>query len=272
MIRRTRLDLEPLEGRSLLSGLAYSLTTNQASYQPGQPVEMTFRETNVSSQPVTVQDGPSIDGFTVSRDGAVVWRSNAGINPLFIRLETLQPGQSLTLAATWDGIPTGGSAPISGTFVISNQLGPQAATTVTISGSTAPSPAPKGQAPPTPDPPGVNPPATSSLALSVKTDHPTYRSGHPVRIMMTLHNVGHSPVELAPNSDADGFTVLRGSTEIWHWARPVTRRLKPGHSLKLTAVWDGRPGQADMTLAPGMYTIEAVEGGESGSTTVRIIA
>ena len=56
---------------------------------------MTFRETNTSSQPVTVQDGPSIDGFTVSRDGAVVWRSNAGINPLYIRLVTLQDGSML---------------------------------------------------------------------------------------------------------------------------------------------------------------------------------
>ena len=95
---------------SPLGPVAYSLTTDQSVYQPGQPVEMTFRATNVSSQPVTVEDGPSIDGFTASRDGAVVWRSNAGINPLYIRLETLQPGQSLTLTATWDGIPNGGSA------------------------------------------------------------------------------------------------------------------------------------------------------------------
>ena len=77
MIRRTRLNLEPLEGRSLLSGLAYSLTTDQSAYLPGQPVEMTFQETNVSSQPVTVQEGPSIDGFTVSQDGAESWMSRS---------------------------------------------------------------------------------------------------------------------------------------------------------------------------------------------------
>jgi hypothetical protein len=232
---------------------------------------MTFQETNVSSQPVTVEDGPSIDGFTVSRDGAVVWRSNAGINPLFIRLETLQPGQSLSLAATWDGVPTGGSAPVSGTFVISDQLAPQAATaTVTISGSAASSPAPPVMDPP----PGPAPPiaGSSSLALSVKTNHPSDRIGQPIRIMMTLHNLGHRPVELAPDSSADGFTVLRGPTEIWHRARPATRRLLPGHSIKLVAVWDGKPGPADAALAPGVYTIEAVEGGQSGSTTVRIIA
>ncbi len=271
----------------MLSGLSYSLTTNQAVYQPGQSVEMTFQETNISSQPVTVEDGPSIDGFTVAEGGTVVWRSNAGINPMFIMLETLQPGQSLTRTATWDGIPMGGSAPVSGTFVISDQLDPHAATaTVTISGSTSPSTPPSGQSgqsPPSSTPPGVNPPVTdpppgstppvagsSPVALSVKTNHPTYRSGDRVRMTVTLHNVGRSPVDLAPNSNADGFTVLQGSTEIWRSARPVSRRLEPGHSMKLTAVWNGTSGQADATIAPGVYTIEAVEGDESGSTTVRI--
>jgi hypothetical protein len=271
MMRRTRPNIEPLEGRSLLSGLAYSLTTNQADYQVGQPVEMTFRATNVSSQPVTVGEGPSIDGFTVAEGGSVVWRSNAGINPLYIALDTLQPGQSLTLTASWDGVPTGGSAPASGTFVISNQLAPQAATAmVTISGSTPPSPAPPVTAPPPTSAPPVAGP--SPIALSVATNHPTYRRGHPVHMTVTLHNVGQSPVDLTPDSDLDGFTVLQGSTEVWHLARPISRRLEPGHSIKLRAVWDGRPGPADATIAPGTYTIEAIEGGESSSTTIRIIS
>jgi hypothetical protein len=267
MIQRTRPNVEPLEGRALLSSLAYSLTTDQSVYQPGQPVAMTFRETNVSSQPVTVQDGPSIDGFIVSHDGAVVWRSNAGINPLYIRLETLQPGQSLTLTATWDGVPDGSSAPVPGQFVISNQLEPQAATaTITIA---APGSLP-GQAPPTPDDPGVAPPAASSLELSVATNHRAYRVGHPVRITMILHNAGHTPVDLAPGSIADGFTVLEGTTPIWHRARPASRRIEPGRSIRLTAVWDGKPGQTVAAIAPGIYTIEAVADGESASTTIRI--
>lgn len=274
MMRRTRPELEPLEGRSLLSGLSYSLTTDQASYQPGQPVEMTFRATNVSSQPITVEEGPSIDGFTVSRgDGTVVWRSNAGINPMFIALDVLQPGQSLSLSATWDGIPNGGNAPATGTFVISDQLAPTAATaTVTISDSA--STAPPGENPPVADPPPVSvPPGTGSspVALSVTTNHPTYRSGHPVRMTVTLRNTGHSPVDLASGANGDGFTVLEGSTAIWHAARPLSRKLAAGRSIKLTAVWDGKPGQADAAIAPGVYTIEAVEGGESGSTTVRIV-
>jgi hypothetical protein len=89
MARRTRLNLEPLEGRSLLSAIAYSLTTDQSTYQPGQPIEMTFQETNESGRTISVEDGPSIDGFTAAQDGTTVWRSNAGANPMFILLGEL---------------------------------------------------------------------------------------------------------------------------------------------------------------------------------------
>jgi hypothetical protein len=115
----------------LLSGLASSLTNDHSAYQPGQPVEMTFQETNVSGHPVVVEDGPSNNGFIVRRDrqgDAMVWQSNAGINPDRIRRDILQPGQSLTLRATWGGIPTGGSAPVAGRFVISDQLDSNGAT------------------------------------------------------------------------------------------------------------------------------------------------
>jgi hypothetical protein len=286
MKRRTHLNLEMLEGRALLSGVAYSLTTNQSVYQPGQPIEMTFQETNVSDHAISVGDGPSIDGFTVVQGGAVVWRSNAGINPLFIRLDPLQPGQSLTLTATWDGVPTGGSSPSSGTFVIDNQLNPQAASaTVTIAGSTSPSSNPT---PPKPTPRPVNPvatapapvsaspaPGSSSIAVTVSTDHPTYRKGHQVRMTLTLQDVGNSPVVLPINS-ADRFTVLKGSTAVWSSARIVSGvgsvSLEPGQSITATALWNGRAKQAGVTITPGTYTLQASDEGYSGSTTFRIIS
>jgi Intracellular proteinase inhibitor len=315
MTRRTRLNLEILEGRSLLSALAYSLTTNQSTYEPGQPIEMTFSETNESGRSISVGEGPSIDGFNVTQDGTTVWRSNAGANPMYILLKTLAPGQSLTLTATWNGIPTGGSSPMSGQFVITNQLNPEGAratATITAPGSTPPSstgqqpttpttptpapvapivtdPAPVstpvGTAPisvpsPTPTPGGsqTTPPTTGSVpdpspvALSIGMNHPTYRKGHPVRMTATLHNAGDSAVQLTPNSSADGFTLLEGSTVVWHTARTDSGTLKPGHSVKLTAVWNGRLHQPGATLAPGTYTIEAVEGNDSGSSTFRITA
>ncbi len=64
MRRRTYFSVEPLEGRALLSGLSYSLTTNAATYQIGQPIQIRFTETNTSTQPVTVEVSPS--EFTIS--------------------------------------------------------------------------------------------------------------------------------------------------------------------------------------------------------------
>jgi hypothetical protein len=81
--------------------------------------------------------------------------------------------------------------------------------------------------------------------------HPTYRKGHPVRMTATLHNVGDGAVNLTPNSTADGFTLLEGSTVVWHAARTGSGTLKPGHSVKLTAVWNGRLHQPGAALAPG---------------------
>ena len=64
MRRGTFFSVEPLEGRGLLSGLSYSLTTNAATYQVGQPIQMKLTETNTSTQPVAVEVSPS--DFTIS--------------------------------------------------------------------------------------------------------------------------------------------------------------------------------------------------------------
>ncbi len=300
MKRRICPKLEILEGRSLLSGLVASLTTNQSVYQPGQPIVMTFQETNASSQAVDVDNGPSIDGFMVSHDGDVVWRSNAGINPMFIVRETLQPGQSLTLTATWDGIPTGGTAAVPGQYLIANQLNPLAATaTVTISGpgSTPSSPSGPGgggsdpvsstvgdkgptslPAPrdPQPDPPSAMPAGASSpVALSVTTHLPTYRAGHRVRMTLRLRNEGDHPIVFTPGASETGFTVLEGNTPIWHSTGEASglhaRRLRPGQSIQVRAIWDGRPDLAGAALAPGSYTIEATADGQTAVSTLRII-
>jgi hypothetical protein len=76
MSRETRPRVEGLENKALLSGLSVSLTTDKSSYQAGQPISMTLTETNMSNQPITVEDGPSTDGFFVTHDGVTVWSSN----------------------------------------------------------------------------------------------------------------------------------------------------------------------------------------------------
>ena len=46
MTRRTALMVEPLETRALLSGTSVSVTTDQSTYQVGQPVQITVTDTN----------------------------------------------------------------------------------------------------------------------------------------------------------------------------------------------------------------------------------
>ncbi len=122
MRRSRRLVLETLEGKVLLSaitppiafvsppiiapvsqGLVVKLSTDHQVYRRGQPVVITLTETNTSQHDITVTSGPSVDGFFVTHDGRKVWASNAGLQPMFILVRTLAPGQSITQSATWNG-------------------------------------------------------------------------------------------------------------------------------------------------------------------------
>jgi hypothetical protein len=128
MRRQSLPSVESLEGRALLSNLAYSVTTDKSSYAPGQPVQLTFTETNVGSQNVNIGWGPSIDGFEVSHSGVTIWASNEGVNPDFVALQTLTPGQSYTLHATWNGQQDEGTATTpGGTYTVTNELAPASA-------------------------------------------------------------------------------------------------------------------------------------------------
>jgi hypothetical protein len=123
---RRRLHLETLEARSLLSGLTFSLTTDESTYQVGQTIQITFTETNTSTQPVTVAVAPA--DFTVSQGAYAIWQSDPNNENQSPTSETLQPGQSLTQSASWDGttpdlFDDAPASPINfwGTFVVSNQ-------------------------------------------------------------------------------------------------------------------------------------------------------
>ena len=185
MARRRPLHVECLENKTLLS---VSLTTNASSYQVGQSVQITFTETNDTSRPLTIAEGPSNDGFVIRQNGRTIWRSNAGINPMFLVADTLQPGQSLTLSGTWDGIPNVGSstrAGLTGTFVVSDQLNPTASATFQInSSSSAPSPtAPSGSntasGPTSPNPqlPTTTVPVNPTSPTPTAPENPTLISG-----------------------------------------------------------------------------------------------
>ena len=161
MRHTTRLAVEPLETKVLLSGLtamgsdlARSIATDRTSYRVGQPVVITLTETNVSDHDVTTYHGPGSDGFIASWGGLAVWRSNPGPQPLFVAVEILHPNQSSTLHATWNGRsnlgspgdPSRAGPPVQGIFVIRNQRAPDGpAATVTIGGTQITPPRPPGR-------------------------------------------------------------------------------------------------------------------------------
>ena len=129
-----RPGVERLETLQLLSNVSLTLSADQSHYAPGTPAQLTLTVTDVGSQNVTFDEGPSGDGFNVSQGSSTVWRSNAGINAMFLREVTLTPGQSTTIQATWDGHPNDGAGDPStalptGTFQVQSQ--------VSIDGTTA---------------------------------------------------------------------------------------------------------------------------------------
>lgn len=84
-------------------------------------------------------------------------------------------------------------------------------------------------------------------------------------------------MSLTPNTSTDGITVSLGSTVVWRASRstgssshPLT--LESGMSTRLTTTWNGRSNQGGpRRLPPGVYTVEATEGGYTATTTVNIV-
>jgi hypothetical protein len=136
------LVLETLEGKVLLAaiatpiapvsppiiapvsqGLVVKLSTDHHVYRRGQPVVITLTETNTSQHDITVEPGPSLGGFFVTHNCRRVWASNAGVQPMFILVRTLEPGQSITQSATWNGQSNIGPAwTATGHLVVGSQV------------------------------------------------------------------------------------------------------------------------------------------------------
>ncbi len=142
-MRRSRsLVLESLEGKVLLTavttpmvpaplpmispagqGLVAKLTADHQVYRRGEPVVITLTETNTSQQAINVEEGPSLNGVFVTHDGRKIWASSTGVQPMFVVLKTLEPGQSFSQSVTWNGRPTTGSAwAATGHLVVGSQL------------------------------------------------------------------------------------------------------------------------------------------------------
>src|SRR5262249_38518789 len=151
--------------------LVYSLTTDQSVYQLGEPVQISFTETNTGDQPVTIS--PNLLSFNITQDATWIWSDYSPWcgDPTTV---TLQPGESFTVTATWDGSSYDGTLNPSGTFVVS-VAGTSQQATFQVDGSSAqpppaidlePAPVPISIDPePSPEPVSLNPELTSVSAL-----------------------------------------------------------------------------------------------------------
>ena len=251
MVRRRTPVVDGLEQRTLLSSIAYSLTTDQAVYQVGQPIELTFTETNISNQPVTLAWGeqlgavpyPDTIGFTITHNGTAVLWSLPGDDieldppPTF----TLQPGQSLTVPETWDGLPMFGPYTMSnliGNFVVG--YGPasnptQLTTTFQIV-----------------------PPPSSELATSVTTDQTSYILGQSVNLTFTETNIGDQPLTIL--TGGNGFNITQSGVTLFSTSSrlisdPSWSTLAPGQSYSQTATWNGLPTTAPLASLAAPFTV-----------------
>jgi hypothetical protein len=215
----TRFQLERLEERALLSGLAYSLTTNESSYQPGQPIQISLTVTNTSSQPIETIGGPDLDHFVVTENGVQVWESESFILPLAVSV-TLQPGQSFTNTDMWNGVPDGRPPTVltGGSFTLTDQSVPGAGS--------------------------ANFTIDSPLSYSITTDNDTYSVGQPIQITYTQTNTSSQPV--TANTGPSDFTITQAGQSgpvanlpgTWTTQSPTTT-LQPGQSISETATWNG---------------------------------
>lgn len=242
---RRRLFFEPLEARSLLSGLSYSLTTDQSTYQVGQTIEITLTETNRSNQPLTVEVTPT--DFTISQGGYSIWQSNSSNANQPPTAETLQPGQSLTQTAAWDGTtpyslsgsPNGDPLSWSlnnwGTFVVSN---PNAPPDVTATFQ-----------------------ITDSISSSLTTNQSLYQIGQPIQATFTQTNTSDQTLTFLPQGPSS-FSISPFGTSIVVNNLPVSVSLNPvtwapGKTVTVTQTWNGIPqtGQDNPANTTGAFVV-----------------
>ncbi len=250
--RRRRFRVEALETRALLSGLNYSLTTDQSTYQVGQTIEITFTETNTSIQPVTVSVAPT--DFTISQGTYPIWQSNPGNATQPASTETLQPGQSLTQRANWDGttsysIPAiPGGTPVSwsinnwGTFVVSNPNAPDLTATFQI---------------------------TDPLSSRVTTDQSVYQIGQTIQMTFTETNTSDQAVTFFDDGPA-GFSISHNGTTAMQYPLdqnvptfPIT--WTAGQTETDTQTWNGIPQDGLYNPSNLSGTFVAAYGPQSGA-------
>jgi len=247
--------LEPLEGRALLSDLAVTVTTDQPSYQVGQPIRITLTETNPTNHDVTVAEGCGVSDFWTTQDGAEVWRKSKDgpqpLCPIFLG-GVLHAHQSRSFNALWNGhTDEGPPGTPTGVVEVSGQVDGVASPPLAIR---------------------IEPSAVNPLVLTVTTNHELYRPGRRVQITVTATNTGNEPIALGV--DSPKITVSRGGVAVWQLRRKVhpqvDRLLQPGQARKFAVAWKGLPNVPGVRLRPDVYTVQVMLHGMEDAATIRI--
>jgi hypothetical protein len=244
--------------------ISTSLSTQTPDVEAGQPVILTFTETNTSSEPVTVLDGDGTFQVTDGITGSTVF-SYTETTPATAVM--LQPGQSLTQTATWN---TDASTTLPGSYsgnFSDGKLGARTNLWIQSSG-------------PITVPPNI--PVTLPISATLATAHSTYKPGNRVAISLTLTNLSSQSVALGTTSGSAGFKIYRGSVLVGEGstralvargrsAARAQKLLAAGKSKTIDLSWVARPSlHGARPLKAGVYTIEAWDGAYSASTTIQL--
>jgi hypothetical protein len=291
-----------------LTHLSTSLTTDKSSYDHGEPVVMTFTETNNGNQPVTVLEGPTVFDVTWNGEDFFAYSDyqflHTGSPPTW---QTLLPGQSYSQTYTWQSAGQSTTTE-SGTFVLSNLLDATGTTaTIQVSPFWPPPAAPVAPPTPTPPPTYISPPpakpvspppvvsapnpapsqpvvpapasptpAPTPTSDLVSTSRSVYKLGQAVHISVTMNNVASDTTSSKLRASVGRVTIWDGSTAVWrsklsnHMQK--RRGTGSGKAITLTSLWNGRPNQPDVErIKPGSYTVMFDEAGHETSTTIRIV-
>jgi hypothetical protein len=119
-----------------------TLHTDQASYTPGQPVQLRLEVLNDTDQPVRLHFNSSKQyDFEVLWEDQLIWRWSA--DRMFAQMlteETIGPGERRGFEATWDGRLSGGEVARPGEYLgrghltVSGRVEPMAEEAFTVSG------------------------------------------------------------------------------------------------------------------------------------------
>ncbi len=242
-----------------------TLTTDQTTYDVGEPVSMTFTMTNESTVPEQV---PLNGYFGVVHDGQWVWDTDP-VPPRTTgsaiiadptvewQVVSLQPGQSSTFTAIWDGLPNLVAPSIlSGSFTVTNSADPEGASATFQ----------------------IAAPDLADIATSVTTDKSVYTQDQISAIQMsfTVTNIGQQPIMVIDGSPflvtENGIEVGTVSGDIPQFPAPTVpwELLQPGQSSTTTAT--GFPvGVWSTTGFAGMYLVSNSADLNPDSATFQII-